>query len=155
MQVPRACILACAGRVVGMTVAEYLNENNRQGNSRTVKLLGLQPGDRVLEIGFGNGRTVADVLSQAANIRYTGIDISQTMVGEAARFNATLVAEGSAGFRLASADHLPFSAAAFERAFSTGVIYFWDTPARPFAEVRRVLSGRGMMIMSCRDNLTP
>ncbi|MGZ8269088.1 MAG: class I SAM-dependent methyltransferase, partial [Burkholderiales bacterium] len=80
----------------GIEVAEWLNANNREGNSLTLALLDVQAGDRVLEIGFGNGRTAGDAIGQAARVQYVGIDISPTMVAEAKRFNAGLVAAGRA-----------------------------------------------------------
>ena len=83
---------------VGIAVADWLNETNKAANAKTVALLGVIAGDHVLEIGFGNGRTVPDVIGQAADVRYTGIDISPTMVAEASRFNAALVAAGKASF---------------------------------------------------------
>ena len=134
---------------IGLAVAAWLNETNRQGNGRAVELLDLQPGNHVLEIGFGNGRTVADVVAQAAEVRYAGIDISPTMVAEAARFNAALVAAGRASFHLGSAESMPFADASFDRVFSTGVTYFWADPAGPLVEVRRVLRRGGISQMGC------
>ena len=77
---------------VGIAVAEWLNQTNRQANHEAVELLHLGPRDYVLEIGFGNGRAVPDIVAQAAGVRYASIDISPTMVDEATRFNAALVA---------------------------------------------------------------
>ena len=79
---------------VGLAVAEWLNENNKESNAKTVALPGIEPGNHVLEIGFGNGRTAPDVIAQAADVRYAGIDISPTMVEEASGFNAARVAAG-------------------------------------------------------------
>ena len=112
----------------GRAVADLLNEANY-----------------VLEIGFGNGRTVPDVISQATDIQYTGIDISATMLEEASRFNAALVAAGRASFHLGAAAHMPFADGAFDRVFSTGVIHFWAEPDASLAEVRRVM--RAAMLM--------
>jgi SAM-dependent methyltransferase len=104
---------------VGLAVAEWLNETNRGGNARIVALLGLGPGSHVLEIGFGNGRTVPDVIAQAAGVHYTDLDFSPTMVEEATRFNAALVAAGRASFHLGSVERTPFADASFDRVFST------------------------------------
>src|SRR5262249_30700773 len=101
------------------------------------------------EIGFGNGRTVPDVISQATDIQYAGIDISQTMLEAASRFNAALVAAGRASFHLGSAEHMPFADAAFDRVFSTGVIHFWAEPDASLREVRRVMRPGGTMLMGC------
>jgi len=134
---------------VGLAVAEWLNDTNRQGNAHAVDLLQLQPGNCVLEIGFGNGRVAPDVVARAAGVRYAGIDISPTMVEEATRFNAALVAAGRASFHFGSADGLPFADASFDRVFSTGVTHFWAEPAKPLAEVRRVLRRGGLSLMTC------
>lgn len=134
---------------IGLAVAERLNPTNRQGNLRVVELLGLKAGHHVLEIGFGNGRTVPDVFAQAEGVRYAGIDISPTMVDEAARFNAGLVAAGRASFQLGSAERIPFADASFDRVFSTGVIHFWANPYESLAEVRRVLRPGGTSQMAC------
>jgi ubiquinone/menaquinone biosynthesis C-methylase UbiE len=124
---------------VGIEVAQWLNGNNRDGNAKGTALLELQPGNRVLEIGFGNGRAAADIVSGAENVQYEGIDISPTMVDEARRFNAALVAAGCARFQLACADRMPFPEAAFDRVFSLGVIHFWQDALAPLREVCRVL----------------
>ena len=134
---------------VGLAVAEWLNETNRAGNARIVALLGVGPGSHVLEIGFGNGRTVPDVIAQAADVHYTGLDFSPTMVEEATRFNAALVAAGCASFHLGSAERMPFADASFDRVFSTGVAHFWADPVGPLAEVRRVLRPGGLSLMGC------
>lgn len=134
---------------VGLAVAEWLNDTNRQGNAQAVELLHLEAGNCVLEIGFGNGRAAPDVVAKAAGVRYAGIDLSPTMVDEATRFNAALVAAGRVSFHLGSAESLPFADATFDRVFSTGVAHFWAEPARALAEVRRVLRRDGLTLMTC------
>mgnify|MGYP005821914993 CR=1 FL=1 len=134
---------------VGLAVADWLNENNRQVNAKSVALLGVEAGNRVLEIGFGNGRAVPDVVAQAEDVTYCGIDISPTMVTEASTFNAALVASGKASFGLASAENMPFAEDSFDRVFSIGVIHFWTEPAAALAEVRRVMRPGGAMLMAC------
>jgi ubiquinone/menaquinone biosynthesis C-methylase UbiE len=132
---------------VGIEVAHWLNGNNRDGNAQCIALLELQPGARVLEIGFGNGHAAADIVGCAADIHYEGIDISPTMVDEARQFNAALVAAGRAGFHLGSADRMPFPDSAFDRVFSLGVIHFWQDALAPLEEVCRVLRPDGFAVM--------
>jgi SAM-dependent methyltransferase len=134
---------------VGIAVADWLNENNRAGNAATIALLGVTAGNHVLEIGFGNGRAVPDVIGQAADVRYAGVDISPTMIAEASRFNAALVAAGRASFHLGSAERMPFANHTFDRVFSVGVIHFWTEPRSALAGVRRVTRPGGLMIIGC------
>ncbi len=110
-------------------VAAWLNQNNSQANARTIALLGVDTGCRVLEIGFGNGPAAAAVIGQAPDVRYAGVDISPTMVAKASGYNAALVEAAVASFQLASAHALPFAAESFDRAFSIGVIHFWTEPS--------------------------
>ncbi|HEV2335163.1 MAG TPA: methyltransferase domain-containing protein [Stellaceae bacterium] len=134
---------------IGIAVAKWLNENNRQSNAKIVAMLGLAPGNYVLEIGFGNGRIVPDIIAQAADVRYAGIDISATMVEEATRFNAALADAGRVRFHCGSAERLPFAEDSFDRVFSIGVIHFWAEPIAPLVEVRRVLRHGGISLMGC------
>ena len=136
---------------VGLEVAEWLNGNNRQSNAAVIASLGIEPGCQVLEIGFGNGRAAPAVIDQANDVRYVGIDISPTMLEEAKRFNAALVAAGRASFHLTSAEHLPFADGSFDRVFAIGVIHFWDDPIAPLMEIRRVMRPGGLAIMGTPD----
>lgn len=145
----RARQLANPEGPVGVAVADWLNNNNKQANAKVVESLSVEAGHHVLEIGFGNGRSVPIVMAQAPDVRYAGIDISPTMVTEASRFNATLVAAGKASFHLASADALPFENESFDRAFSIGVVHFWAEPLASLSEIRRVLRSGGVMFMGC------
>ena len=145
----RARQLANPEGAVGLAVADWLNENNRQANEKSVTLLAVEAGHHVLEIGFGNGRTAPFVIGQAADVRYTGLDISPTMVTEASTFNAALVEAGKASFHLAFAHEMPFDGDSFDRVFSIGVIHFWAEAAASLAEVLRVLRPGGLMLMAC------
>jgi ubiquinone/menaquinone biosynthesis C-methylase UbiE len=145
----RARQLANPEGAVGLAVAEWLDENNKQGNAKAVALLTLKAGHHVLEIGFGNGRITPVMTSQAPDIRYSGIDISATMVAEASRFNVALVRAGKAKFHLAAANAIPFGNDSFDRVFSLGVIHFWTEPMASLVEVRRVLRPGGLMLMGC------
>lgn len=145
----RARQLANPEGPVGVAVADWLNDANRQATADLVGLLSLETGQHVLEIGFGNGRATPIVMAAAPDVHYTGVDISPTMVAEAERFNAELVRSGRASFHVASSKAMPFDDGGFERVFSIGVVHFWVEPAASLAEVRRVLRPGGVMLMGC------
>ena len=140
---------------VGIEVAEWLNGNNRESNTLAVALLEVQAGHRVLEIGFGNGRAAPNVIGQADGVQYVGVDISPTMVDEANRFNAALVAAGRASFHLASTERMPFADASFDRVLSIGVIHFWTDPLVALREVHRVMRPGSFALMGALDTRSP
>ena len=128
----------------GRAVANMLNRVNERITAAVYKRLQLKPGERVLEIGFGNGKLLPALLSRADKLTYEGVDIAETMVADANAFNADLVAAGRAAFRLAAAETLPFLDQTFDKVFAVNVIYFWPRPLRPLSEIRRVLRPGGL-----------
>jgi tRNA G46 methylase TrmB len=55
------------------------SSEQQAGDAKAVALLRAEAGNHVLEIGFGNSRTVANVIAQLADVRYTGIDTSSRL----------------------------------------------------------------------------
>jgi ubiquinone/menaquinone biosynthesis C-methylase UbiE len=88
------------------------------------------PGRRVLDIGCGTGRFLAQLAPLA---KAWGVDASPEML-DVARTRA-----GVAGLKLGTAEELPFKDGWFERATMWLVAHLVDRP-RAFAEARRVLA---------------
>jgi SAM-dependent methyltransferase len=133
---------------VGVDVALRMNQLNLRINEAVHSRLDLATGMAVLEIGFGNGRLLPSLMGCADGLTYAGVDDSPTMVEEAQRFNAPMVAAGQAVFHLADADRLPAANASFDRVFAVNVIYFWTDPPRQLAEIRRVLKPDGFSVIA-------
>jgi ubiquinone/menaquinone biosynthesis C-methylase UbiE len=132
----------------GIAISERLNQVNAAITSAVYRSLQLRRGDRVLEIGFGNGKLLPQLLAHADDMSYLGIDIADTMVEAAKTANADLVRSGRAAFELASAEEIPRPDASFHRVFAVNVIYFWPDPVRALAELRRVLSPDGLSVVA-------
>ena len=139
---------------VGIEVAEWMNGNNRESNAQILSMLDIHAGNRVLEIGFGNGRAAANILERTKDVQYSGIDISATMVEEAIRLNAELVASGHVHFSRASAERMPFADESFDRVLSIAVMHFWHDPLASFGEIYRVMRPGAVAILSSLDPQT-
>ena len=135
----RARHLANPDGEIGVAIANSLNVGNKPLYDIVLPRLDMASGCEVLEVGFGNGRFVPDLIRLADRVSYRGIDISATMVTEATQANAALVTSGVAQFQLGSAGRMPFGDACFDRVFAIGVLHFWQDPAVELAEIRRVL----------------
>ena len=136
---------------VGIAIGEALNRTNSQVIAAVYRLLELSDGMKVLEVGFGNGHTVPSLLAHAKRLQYTGIDISETMVQEAVRFNQSLVDSGEASFGVAAADAIPCVDASFDRVIAINVVYFLADPGRALREMRRVLWPSGFSVVASVD----
>lgn len=134
-----AAQLRCPNGDQSAQVATGMNEANLSVNRKCLQALAIQPGDKVLEIGPGNGAFVGQVLAQADGVNYSGVDWSHDMIAAATQLNDDVIRQGRAAFWQGSSDNLPFADAQFSKAFSVHTLYFWQHPREHLAEIRRVL----------------
>src|SRR2546421_522039 len=87
---------------IGRALADSMPERNWPVYEAAFDRLGIRQGERVFEVGFGNGKVVPRLMKLVPGIIYTGIDYSEAMVSEAETYNRTLIESGNAEFRQAS-----------------------------------------------------
>ncbi len=130
------------------SIAESFSQTRNYLGSDAVSLLGgnLKAGDRILDIGCGNGRFFPFFKDAGAD--YAGIDSSEKLVAiAAAKFP-------EANFTVADALNLPFGANEFDLAISFAVLH--HVPSKEyrlnfFKEAWRVLKPRGKFIATVWD----
>ena len=132
------------GRQIGREMAlDHLPEN-----LWTIAQLDPQPGDRILEVGFGPGVAVEELVKRVTAGFVAGVDFSEVMVEEASRRNAEAIGAGRADLRFGEAGELPFADASFDKAFSIHSVYFWPRPMQAFGELWRVLRPGGLLVVT-------
>ncbi|MFM0417756.1 class I SAM-dependent methyltransferase [Paraburkholderia aromaticivorans] len=131
--------LGCPAGKIGIAVGDMLERSNRAVIETAFDLLDPHANERVLEVGLGNGGHIAYVLDQAARLRFTGIDLSPTMIAVARCRNAAFVRDGQVRLETADVAAMPFAAASFDKAVTINSTYFWPDVTAGLAEIRRVL----------------
>ena len=130
------------GRLAGWIMA--IRPSNRQRNAWTVEQLRVDPGDRVLEIGFGPGVALAELLRHSACGQAVGIDHSAAMVAQAHRRNRAAVRTGKLQLIQASVDDIAGKktevGGPFDKIFGVNVFMFWKNPERVFRTLRSKLA---------------
>ena len=134
----------------GIKTGEWMSDGNRFLILETLSVLDAQAGDRILEIGMGNGHFVPEIVSKDAGISYSGCDFSELMVRESEKNNREWVAKQQAEFIHTDGTSLPFADAAFDKIFTVNTIYFWEDRQAVLAEFRRVLKPNGLLIIGFR-----
>ncbi|AXI80093.1 class I SAM-dependent methyltransferase [Peterkaempfera bronchialis] len=105
-------------------------------------------GDRVLDIGCGNGQSTRLAARLAAQGHATGVDLSEPML---ARARATATAEGIANVAFVQGDaqvHL-FPEGRFDVAVSRFGVMFFGDPVAAFRNIRRALRPGGRLAFVC------
>ena len=132
---------------IGKAVTANLNKLNAGAYSAAFAKLGVNAGDHVVEIGFGNGREIPRVLSLSTDVTYFGLDISDTMVADAIEFNVDEVREGRVSLARGTSTAIPADANSFDKALALNTIYFWPNPVADLQELRRVLRPDGRLVL--------
>lgn len=134
----------------GLKVASVMNSGNELINRWSIEALDIQRGDRILELGMGNGYFVKEILSVQPDVKYTGLDISSLMVEQSLHLNQRFIDQGQADFILRTPGPVPFSDDEFNKIFTINTLYFWEEPIHELKELKRVLTDDGILIISIR-----
>jgi ubiquinone/menaquinone biosynthesis C-methylase UbiE len=110
---------------------------------RAVEQLGIEPDDRVLELGCGHGVAVDLVCRRLTTGRVTAIDRSQKMIDVALKRNAPHVAAGKAVLICTTLEDADFGEQRFDKVFGVHFPPFRRDPAATGALVERLLAPGG------------
>ncbi|WP_223600341.1 class I SAM-dependent methyltransferase [Chryseobacterium sp. GVT01B] len=130
----------------GIEIGEMMNATNIGMTLESIKTLVIDDGQHILEIGHGNAGHLKSIMSLAKNLRYTGIDISETMHNEARKLNKEF--ENQADFILYEGKKLPFQDGTFNKIFTVNTVYFWENPVEFLNEIYRVLKDDGTLVLT-------
>src|SRR5262245_10218691 len=127
--------------------AEYVRAAERLVH-RMGELLGLAPGARVLDAAPGMGSQDVTLHRRFGPIEIDAVDITRAHVEHGRRKAAAAGVAERLRFHHASATRLPFAARSFTHALSLEAAHHFDTRARFFDEVARVLAPGGVLAMA-------
>jgi len=99
-----------------------------------------RPGERILDLGCGNGWATRLLARAAPGATAIGVDVSQAMVERAEALHSNTV---RARYEVAAFEALPFGDGRFERVFSMEAIYYAADLEQALSEIARVLAPGG------------
>lgn len=130
----------------GKKIGISMNHANMGMIRRMFELIDLKSGQQVLEIGPGNAAHVKEILSKQPGVIYTGVEISKTMITEAAEQCGEIL---DVSLIMVDGKTLPFADEAFDAVVSANTIYFWENPVEYAKEIARVLKkDRGVLCLA-------
>jgi ubiquinone/menaquinone biosynthesis C-methylase UbiE len=145
-----ACPTGLPGRLAGRLMAIM----NAGMNEFAVDMLRVQPNDQVLEIGFGHGRTIRTIAERARAGFVAGIDLSDVMVRQAAKYNLDMIVAGRVEICQGSVADLPYECRRFTKALAVNSYQFWPNPELNLVELRRVMREGGLLVLCLRMHST-
>ena len=140
--------LACPAGEIGLAVGDMMERVNAALIDAAFSKLDLQPNERIVEIGPGNGGHIESVLARAPGLTLVGIDLSPTMTAAARERNAMLLARGRIALTTADVASIQYEGASFDKAIAINSVYFWPDLLAALREIRRVLRDEGKLVIA-------
>lgn len=137
--------------LLGRIAAQLMIRSNAPLNLWMVDLLSPGPRDRVLEVGFGPGVALTELLARVSDGCVAGVDASDMLVRQARSRHADAIAAGRLEIHLGDAGSLPYGDATFDTVCGAHVIYFWPDAVATVRELRRVLRPGGRLALGYQE----
>ena len=136
--------------LIGRHVLLEMGATNAGMVRDAINRLDVQPGHRVVEIGFGSATSLAELARLASPGTVTGVDHSRLAVRAAQRRLRTAVAAGRVRVVEGTAEALPVEAGAADRILTVNSITYWSDVDAGIAHLARIASPRAKLVVGVR-----
>ena len=127
---------------LGRVMLSFMNYTHAPLTNWGLKLVDVQDGWTMLDVGCGGGFTIRRLLKRSKDAQVYGIDISEESVAKAKKVNAELL-DKQVFITQGSAEKLPYEDKKFDLVTAVETVYFWPNLPDCLQEVRRVLKPGG------------
>ncbi|MEA5450099.1 methyltransferase domain-containing protein [Leptolyngbya sp. CCNP1308] len=131
----------------GRLLLKFLNRRNATLNDLVLETLQLQPGDRLLEVGFGGGDLIDKLVATGKPSQVVGVERSPDAIEICKRRFQPLIDQGRVELHQASAEALPFATQQFSQVCTVNTLYFWANAPQVLGECYRVLQPGGRLVI--------
>jgi ubiquinone/menaquinone biosynthesis C-methylase UbiE len=107
---------------------------------QVIEKLAIEPGEKILDLGCGNGWATRILAGTNAGVLAIGVDASPGLIARAEALHSLTI---RARYEQGSFEELDFKDGTFERVFSMEALYYARDLERSIAEILRVLKPRG------------
>jgi SAM-dependent methyltransferase len=133
------------GHVAGWIMGR--RSSNVARNRWAVRLLDVQPTDRVIELGCGPGVAIGAIATRATRGLVVGVDHSQVMIRQARRRNRAAVRAGRVRLIHTPVESLSTSDGPFNAALAVNTVGMWPDPVARLRELARLLRPGGRIAL--------
>jgi SAM-dependent methyltransferase len=138
---------------LGRAMLCFMNYTHAPLTNWGLKLVNVQDGWTMLDVGCGGGFTIRRLLKRSKDAQVYGIDISEESVTKARQVNAEVL-DKQVYVTQGSAEQLPYNDEMFDLVTAVETVYFWPNLPDCLQEVHRVLKpgGKFAIMVEVVDN---
>jgi arsenite methyltransferase len=134
--------------LVGLLLSQIWIRETATVNDTAIELLAPTTGERILELGFGPGRTLGRLAATGAQV--VGVETSADMQRAATRRNRADINTGRIRLHQGDGIDLPVDTNCIDGVISVHTIYFWPQPEATLVEIARILRPGGRLVLAFR-----
>jgi ubiquinone/menaquinone biosynthesis C-methylase UbiE len=138
---------------LGRLAGRIMLWTNKQDD--VVGVLGVQPGDDVLEVGYGPGGLIRLLAERTDAVSIRGVDPSPEMRDQAGRHNRKAVRAGRVRLDLGTADRTGLPDTSVDRVVSVRNVAMWPDLEAAVAELHRVVRPGGTVLIAWHGGTKP
>lgn len=142
---PRGLLGRLAGRIMLWT----------NKHDELIDVLDVQPGDEVLEVGYGPGGFIRLLAERTGAACIRGVDPSPEMRDQASRLNRDAVRVGRVRLDVGTADRTELPDASVDRVVSVRNVALWPDLEAGVAELHRVVRPGGSVVIAWHGGTAP
>lgn len=139
----------------GRIVSGLMIKGNRHAYDTLLKDMNVQPGEKLLEIGYGPGIGI-QLIADAVKCNIYGVDFSELMYKKASKKNKSYIAKGQVELLYGDFVETPIHVDGLDKVFCLNVVYFWKDLNPPFLKIKSLLKDGGAFYfyMAKREDLS-
>lgn len=134
--------------LVGRLITNIWSSYFKELSLWAIKQTTIPNNSRILEIGYGGGSTIKNLLELDKNLDIHGIDISKESYQTARRIHSDAIENGSVKMRIGNVANLPYQNNDFDLVFAIQTHIFWEDLKQSFQEIYRVMSNPSTLIIA-------
>ncbi|MTW85673.1 methyltransferase domain-containing protein [Virgibacillus dakarensis] len=136
------------GKIFGLLMAK----ENKQINRWTIDFLDIKDHDHIVEIGFGSGQAMEEILGSGKHLYITGIDPSEVMVYQALRRLNKHLINGQIQFFERYADDFPKLSRKIDNVLAINNVSFWHKPVVTLTKIYKQMNHGGRIALTLRPH---
>lgn len=140
-----------SGLIGKILISRMLNRENSKMNDLTLELLEINHTDKILEVGFGGGSLLFEILKFKPKEKIYGADFSLDMVKLCKKRFSNFISKALIELDCASVENLPYKAKQFSKICTVNTIYFWKDSSIAIKELSRILINGGLLVITFGD----
>jgi len=134
--------------LVGRLITNIWSSYFKELSLWAIKQTTIPNNSRILEIGYGGGSTIKNLLALDKDLDIHGIDISEESYHTARRIHSEAIENGSVKLRIGNVANLPYQNHYFDLVFAIQTHIFWKDLKESFQEIYRVMSNHSTLIIA-------